>query len=133
MRVCACFSEVGLRSRAEVPFGRCMRWAWLLAVLVGCGAARRQIVLVEAENSSIGDLPAGLRSVESRPMWHDGRRVSVDLANLLVRDAASNTIRQEKLMVGDEIVLAGKRWSVVRIEHGNEQALARIVLEEAAP
>ncbi len=110
-----------------------MRWAWLLAVLVGCGAARRQIVLVEAENSSIGDLPAGLRSVESRPMWHDGRRVSVDLANLLVRDAASNTIRQEKLMVGDEIVLAGKRWSVVRIEHGNEQALARIVLEEAAP
>jgi len=88
---------------------------------------------VEMQNAHVGDVPLGLRGVESRRIWRQGRRISVDLATLLRFDDASKTIRADKVLVGDDIVIAGTKWSVVRMEAGTDRTLGRVLLRASDP
>jgi hypothetical protein len=102
-----------------------------VVLVAGCGAHAREVELVEMQNARVDDVPVGLHTVESRRIWRDGRRIDVEFATLLVLDRATNTIVAQKVSEGDEIILGGKAWSVIRVEPGTSTTSSRVVLREA--
>ena len=105
---------------------------WLL-FLAGCAAAPRELVLVEMRNGGVDGIQVALSNVESRKMWKEGHRVTVELATLFRIDAASNTVVSETFSAGDEVVLGGARWSIARVEPGTHDTEARVVLRACDP
>ncbi len=104
-----------------------------VCLLAGCASAPRELVLVEMENATVEHTRLGLQAVQTRQIWREGRRVSLDCATVLSVDTASNTIRPEKLFVGDEIVIARTKWLVTRMEPGTDKTRARILLRSIDP
>jgi hypothetical protein len=114
------------------------RWASSLCVAfavvaAACAAPAREVALVEMQDAKIDAVPLGLRSIEMRPMWRHGHRETVAVVTLLFREEASNTIRSEILLEGDEIYIAKKQWRVERVEVGTARTRARVVLRSVEP
>ncbi|MFO0613265.1 MAG: hypothetical protein U0414_11775 [Polyangiaceae bacterium] len=83
-------------------------------------------------NDQIDHTRIGLHHIEPRKIFRQGKRVSVDFASLLVLDPSTNTIKTEVVSAGDDVLIGGKRWIVVRIEPGTAETRGRIVLAENA-
>lgn len=99
-------------------------------VLSGCATARHEVVLVEMRNERVENLPIGLRAIESRTMWRDGKHVKVELATLCRIDPDSNALRSDTFFVDDELVVAGRHWAVARVVPGAGETPGRVVLRE---
>lgn len=107
-------------------------WAAVSLVLcVGCGAAPREVVLRELINDQVDRTRVGLHHIDSRQIFRQGKRVSVDFASLLILDTATNTIKTEVVSTGDDVLLGDKRWTVVRVEPGRGGQRGQVVLVPA--
>lgn len=106
-----------------------LRWLLLPVVLaLGCAAATREVVLTERVDDQVDGVPVALGAVEARPIWKNGKRVTLDGATLLVRDPDAGAIRRQKVWVGDTLRIGPVEWTVVAVERGTASARARVVL-----
>lgn len=61
-------------------------------------------------------------------MFRRGKRVSVLRAVLYISEP--NAIRQETVIQGDEVVIAGKTWHVTQVVIGDKATRGGVVLRE---
>ena len=101
--------------------------ALLATCLVACAAAP-EAKLAENQNAELAGQGVSVRAIGTRQLFRGGKRVTVRRATVLVKERAA--IQKHDVLVGDDVIIGGRRWQVVEIIEGGAASLGYVLLRE---
>ncbi len=97
--------------------------------LAGCAARAPEVRIVESESKELSGVGVGVGAIRPELQFRQGKRVTITYATLFMKQRGGVT--KQRYAEGDDVLLAGQRWIVLRIEHGASERPGAVVLQKA--